>query len=366
MLQVENYTVGTSLTIALKDSSSSFSSLINNRTTIIEKYMLYRNGENLKDELISYLSNKKSITILSPYIKEKTLREILSSPGLHCEQIIVRWEPKDLAMGASDIEVYSLCKENNIALYINNRIHLKLFTNNFSDAFLGSANISERAISNNENNYNYEICSYVDSINRDDRLYLHRIINESIFVTDEIFNTIKSQIPDISPEIKDKSFKLPSTSNEVSDFLITKLPMIDNPILLWELYSGKSVIKSQEQENCYCHDIILYQISDNIRDENSFYKKLTTSFFAQPFIKSFLKEIDLSERTTRHGEVRDGLQFGAVRKWFSYNTTTVPSPRPFELTRNVKILYAWIEYLSNGKYSVSIPGQHSQVIKRTN
>ncbi len=327
--------------------------------------MLYRNGENLKEELIRFLSNKKNVTIFSPYIKATTLNKLLESTGFNCEQIIVRWEPMDLALGSSDIEVYKICKENNIALYMNNRIHLKLFTNNFNDALLGSANISERAISDNTNHFNYEVCTYVQSIDRDDRLYLHKIIHESILVTDDIYDAIEAQIPDISPDIKNKKLKLPASTNATSDFLITKLPMIDNPTLFWELYSGKLDIESEEQENCLCHDLSLYEINTLECNKREFFEILSRNFFSLPFINAFLEEIDKSKRNTRSGEARDGLQFGAVRKWFSNNTTSVPSPRPFELTKNVQILYSWIEHLSNGKYTISIPGSHSQIIKKT-
>ncbi len=324
--------------------------------------MLYRNGENLREELVKFLSNKKNITIFSPYIKVTTLKKLLDSPGLICEQIIVRWEPKDLAMGSSDLEVYNICKQHNIALYMNNRIHLKLFTNNFEDAFLGSANISERAINDGDNKYNYEVSVHAPIIGRADRLYLNKIINESILVTDEVYAAIKEQIPEVTLDINDKAFVFPDATNEKTDFLISKLPMIDSPELLWKLFSGEKKSDSLEQENCFCHDVILYGVKAT--NESDFYKDLANSFFDLPFIKSFLDEVDKARRATRNGDVREGLQFGAVRIWFSKNTTSVPSPRPFELTSNIQILYLWIESLSRGLYEVTIPGAHSQVIKR--
>ena len=135
----------------------------------------------------------------------------------------MRWEPKDLAMGSSSLDIYKLCKEKRIALYMNNRIHLKLFTNNFNETLLGSANISERAISDADSNYNYEACSLVQSIDRHDRLYLNKIINESILITDEIYEAIAEQIPDISPAIESKVFNLPKNINDTSDFLISRV-----------------------------------------------------------------------------------------------------------------------------------------------
>ncbi|NOX66563.1 MAG: hypothetical protein GXO85_12445 [Chlorobi bacterium] len=324
--------------------------------------MLYRNGENLKEELVNFLSNKKNITIFSPYVKATTLKKLLDSPGLKCEQIIVRWEPKDLAIGSSDLEVYDLCKEYSIALYMNSRIHLKLFTNNFQDTFLGSANISERAISDTNSKYNYEICAHTPLIDRADRLYLNKVINESILVTDEIYTAIKEQIPEISPDINKKTFVFPDITNEKSDFLISKLPMIDSPELLWKLFSGEKEPDSLEQENCFCHDVILYKVKAT--NKSAFYEDLANCFFDLPFIKSFLEEVKNAKRTTRNGDVREGLQFGSVKIWFSNNTTSVPSPRPFELTTNVQILYTWIEILSDGKYSITTPGARSQVIKK--
>ena len=55
------------------------------------------------------------------------------------------------------------------------------------------------------------------------------------------------------------------------------------------------------------------------------------------------------------------MQFGAVRKWFSINTTTVPTPRGFELNSYVKVLYEWICYFDKD-YSWNVPGERSEVI----
>lgn len=325
--------------------------------------MLYRNGENLKEELTSYLTEKQNITIFSPYIKSETLKGLLQANDLICEQIIVRWEPRDIAMGSSDLDIYKICKENNIALFMNNRIHLKLFTNDFKDAFLGSANISERAISNDDKYFNYEVCIYLEEIDNDDRLYLYKIINESILITDEIYDSIKVQSKDININSENNTFSIPEKSKGISDFLISKLPMLDSPELFWELYSGSKISNSIEQNNCYCHDLIVYNINEINLDKTEFFEILSENFLKLPFIVAFLEEVDNATRTTRKGKKREGLQFGAVRKWFAHNTTTVPSPRAFELTSNIQILYTWIEVLSNGKYSISVPGSFSQVIK---
>ena len=55
------------------------------------------------------------------------------------------------------------------------------------------------------------------------------------------------------------------------------------------------------------------------------------------------------------------MQFGAVRRWFAENTTTVPTPRSFELNSYVKVLYKWICYFDKD-FSWNVPGERSEVI----
>ena len=55
------------------------------------------------------------------------------------------------------------------------------------------------------------------------------------------------------------------------------------------------------------------------------------------------------------------MQFGAVRRWFSDNTTTVPTPRSYELSDYIVILYTWICYFDDD-FTWDVPGARSEVI----
>ena len=85
---------------------------------------LLRNGIDLSDELLKFTSHSENLFIFVPYIKLEPLKQLLASSD-KCKLIVVRWETKDLVLGSSDLEVYQYCKEKNISLYRNPRLHLK-------------------------------------------------------------------------------------------------------------------------------------------------------------------------------------------------------------------------------------------------
>jgi hypothetical protein len=58
------------------------------------------------------------------------------------------------------------------------------------------------------------------------------------------------------------------------------------------------------------------------------------------------------------------MRFGGVKQWIQENCTDVPVPSRRELSGNIQVLYKWIVGLSDGKYEVNIPGEHSEVISK--
>src|SRR5688572_22810554 len=132
--------------------------------------MLYKSGINLSVKIIEFIKKSTELFIYVPYIKLEPLKAILDNTT-GCKAIIVRWQPMDLILGSSDLEVYSFCKQNNITLYRNERLHLKAFVDNYKRCILGSANISARALNMPAYEYyNYELAITVENLSNDDRL----------------------------------------------------------------------------------------------------------------------------------------------------------------------------------------------------
>lgn len=317
--------------------------------------MLFRSGDNLEAGAIEFIENNESITLFSAYLKLDALKKINTKKNI--KQIIVRWQVEDVSKGISDMELYHYCLSENIALYRNTRIHLKVLWNNHSDIVLGSANITNRGIGE-RGNFNYELNGIINDINFDDKSYLNKLVLESEYVNEDLFKKLKEIVENI--KLPTLTFpELPTPPPTVDYFLINQLPMTSTPKLLFEIYSG--IKMNQIEMDCASHDIELYRISKNLNKEE-FLSILKERFNNHPFILKFKEAVKNSTDYQGRSERDRSMKFGTVKQWFRENTTTVPVPRSFEFNDYVVILYTWICEFDEC-FTYSIPGRKSQVIK---
>lgn len=307
----------------------------------------FLSGINLLNGSVEFMRNSTEVTLFMAYLKIESLKRINSSKKI--KQIIVRWQIQDLVVGASDLEVYYYCKENNIPLFRNTRIHLKAFWDNNSAIYFGSANLTEKGIFES-GNYNFELNGIYNDLDIRDRLYLNKIVNQSEYVDDILFKHIESlvsatQIPSFNvPES-------PTQKRSIDFFLISQLPMTYSPERLFEIYS-EDAEANNEEINCAIHDIEIFDIPIELNKEK-FLEHLSEKFNNHPFILSFKSSIANKESKS--------MRFGEVRRWFVNNTTTVPVPRPWDLNVYISTLYTWICFFDSD-FSWSVPGSHSEVI----
>ena len=312
---------------------------------------LFKTGIDLGSEMIEFANSANSLFIYTPYIKLDALKEVLdNSPN--CKAIIVRWETRDFVTGASDLDIYPYCKEKGISLFRNSRLHLKALVDNYKTCFLGSANISARALDvPKSHNYNYELATVVDNLTLEDRLYFSIIEQGSTLITDNIYQQFADQIPRIKqqfPNEDDFNIKIESPDK---DFLISSLPLTYNVDTLFRIYESKNFINDVEL-NCATHDLALYRLPFDL-PLDEFRTELKRNFFEHPFIKAFLENMNIKGET----------YFGEAKAWIHAHCSNVPLPRRWEITENIQILYQWIEKLSDGKYVVDRPS-YSERLKR--
>lgn len=310
--------------------------------------MLFRSDENLEEGAISFIKNNDEVTVFSAYLKLDALKRLNENHNI--KQIIVRWEVQDLCLGVSDIELYNYCLEHNITLYRNTRIHLKAIWNNKQRVFFGSANITGRGIGE-KGSFNYELNGVLNSITYADVAYFNKIISTSEYVTVTLYNELKKLVDQTElPVVKFPELK---TEKKLEDyFLISNLPMTETVEDFFKGYRFHQELVNEEI-NYISHDLALYDVPMSL-SEKEFYNYLQNQFNNHPFIRKLKNHIAESPRKS--------LGYGSVVRWIQENTTTVPTPRSWEIKQKiiVNILYDWICTFDKN-YSWSTPN-HSQVI----
>lgn len=303
--------------------------------------------DNLFDKVKEYISYaNRELVIISPYITTKVLQNLI----FDCKAkttIITTWKLNDLKTGSSDLELYNYCKENNIYLYLNQRIHLKVIINDYSTCLFGSANISNKGLALIDN-YNFELIRKVNNLSIESLIYFKKILGESILLNDEIYAKFKQKLKqfDFLPEIEELNIDLYK-----SEFLISSLPMSYDTNELFKLYSNGFESSSIEKRDCAIHDIILYEIPFGL-NYDEFIDLLKERFFESEFI---IKLLDFIAQEDRY--------FGRVKEWIQNNCEDVPVPSRRDLTGNIQVLYKWIVELSDGKYKVDRPNYSERIYR---
>ena len=126
----------------------------------------------------------QQIFLYVPYIKTKTLSKLVK--GLdHKITIITTWHMNDLLspFASSELELWPFCEENNIALYINNKIHLKVYSVALESAIVATGNISQGGLEG----LNEECAVLVNELSGTDRLFLEKIRNEAVYVDEDVY-----------------------------------------------------------------------------------------------------------------------------------------------------------------------------------
>ncbi len=308
----------------------------------------------LFDEIKAYLLRAKEddqILLFVPYIKTKILEKLLDGIGNKIT-IVTTWHINDLIGKSSELELYEFCKKREIFLYINNKIHLKVYSVNLDTAIVTSGNISNNGLMPD---MNFEAGILSGKFSNQDRLYLEKIKKDAEFVDEKVFQKYLEKYNECKEKAHPQNdFKDLITTPKKDDFLISALPMTRNIDDLIKGYvkinSNQKPSDNQEIADCVYHDIANYKIESDLSKEE-FIEKLKIEFFSHPFTKKIEEFINPE------------AYFGRVKEWIQNNCTNVPVPSRRELTGNVQVLYDWFVKLGDGKYAVDRPN-HSERLYR--
>jgi hypothetical protein len=316
--------------------------------------MLLKSNFGLIQRTNSFFQGCQNVSIFSAYIKLNQLEELNKDKKIN--RIVVRWEIEDLVKGVSDFEeLFTYCKENDIALYRNTRIHLKAIWNNENSVLFGSANITGKGIGEKGNNFNYELAGIVNPISFEDITYFNFIIQSSELVNDDLFLEMKNLVDNI--EIPTIEFpKLPTKKKIDDELLISQLPMTCSPEHLIEILKNPNDFPLEEQLKA-AHDKVLYDIVIEDGYEITL-TKLKDAFNEKIIIQKVKLTIEEAPRKS--------LKYGDVVNWIQEKTTTVPTPMRWEIKEEqiVNNLYEWICFFDQAFYWDR--PRHSQIIYSRN
>lgn len=312
--------------------------------------LLFSEKEKLFWHIKNFLNSAEhEILIISPYIQTAVLKSLLQSHNVKIS-IITTWKLQDLQTGISELELFDYCKlKNNMYLYLNPRIHLKAFIKDYSACIFGSSNISEKGLALSSN-YNYELNGEVETLNVDSIIYFKKILQHSVLVNEKIVEQYRealAKIPPLPTYSEPNIYLIPKKT----EFLISSLPMSSSINELYTLYSNHYQGYSKEARECAIHDVILYNIPDNL-SYPEFRRILKERFFSSPFIQKLLDYVS-----------EEGRYFGEVKTWIQQNCEDVPVPSRRDLTGIIQILYRWIVDLSDGEFTVDRPHHSERLYK---
>ena len=303
-------------------------------------------------EYLNQTKNNDQIFLYVPYIKTKILSKLIENSDNKIT-IITTWNPNDLLTGSSELDIYPFCKENKITLYINNKIHLKIYSINLESVIITSGNISHNGLMPNGN---YEAGAFIEKITSEDRLYFEKIRNEAVLINDDMYQQLQEWYDKQQKQIP-KEIKLEEiiSFSQKDKFLISALPMTRDIDMLVKCYEkithNLELSVEPEISACVYHDLVNYQIEPGLSKED-FLKKLKIQFFLHPFIQKIDEFINPE------------AYFGRIKEWVQNNCTDVPIPSRRELTGNIQVLYEWFEKLGDGMYVIDVPGAYSQRITK--
>ena len=142
-------------------------------------------SDNPGNLLTRLCSNAQNLLIAAPYIKAHALNRVLAeiNPGasLTC---ITRWDPHDIAVGASDLECRSLVISSGGSFKLHPSLHAKFYR--IDDVVLiGSANLTPSAMGWSPRPNLEILCRPADDF--DSWAFQHELLNEAREISDDEF-----------------------------------------------------------------------------------------------------------------------------------------------------------------------------------
>lgn len=300
--------------------------------------MILLESGSFRDELASALfAADQEVVVLSAFIKLEALKWLIEKSNTKRLKIVSRWQPSDLASGASDLSCFYLCKEANIPFGVSNQLHGKVYVVD-TRIFIGSANLTSKGLSLSHNQ-NDEFGTGFE-YGKAERAKIENYLSTVNWLDTETVELIAEFLDDIDSEMNYSQVKWPT---KISDLLKPQRIGVwfhDLPMCRPDQLTARTA-----SENSVRHDLLYFG-----RENNATKDELLQGFLSSPICHWMLKQLQ------EFGE----LSFGNVTALFHSQLLDDPIPYRQAIKMGVANLFEWLS-LAEDHFKVSRP-RHRQIV----
>lgn len=299
-------------------------------------------SSDFSQEVIENLTScENSLIILSAFVKIDALKELAKYIDCNNVTVIVRWQKCDILFGASDLEVYELCKANSWRFGICNRLHAKVFLFDNKEILLGSANLTSKGLGLIGNS-NIEFGTRLNA-SEADILKINEVVhNEVVWVSDELYQTLKLEIENsLADEVAVKA------SAKWSKEIISKFEAETDSLWVEELLftAPQDILDNSEPEDKIIHDLSLLGLYSNKVSHQVLQEKFKYTKVYKWLVGLFKEQSNMS--------------FGRLTHLLHSSLLNDPTPYRKSIKEFMSILFLWLDF--SEEFTVTRPN-YSQVV----
>lgn len=273
-------------------------------------------------------SAEDRVVIASAFIKVDALRKLLKDKGSADINVVARWQKRDLVCGASDLDVYNMCREEGWKFGVSLNLHGKLYCIDRESIYLGSANLTSKGLgfaAHSNFEFGTKIPAREADLNKLDAFFEEEIS----WIDDETFMQMTREIEqDISSQqtLQDTAWSKEITNKLTSDvkyLWVNELPFC----------SPKEILALNLNDEFVIHDYDLFGLDIDTLHAHA----LKTSFKnarVYSWIVSALRE-------------SGGLNFGGLSHRLHNSLLNDPKPYRKEVKQLVVTLFSWFDFLDD-------------------
>lgn len=263
---------------------------------------------------------------------------------------ITRWRVSELAMGVADLSIYEVLKREGIPLYINYRLHSKLYRFSDGSTICGSGNATNKGLGIAEH-HNIETAVLVAKTTLIDELEFKKLRDSSLRVDDSIFDEFRDAVSKCPPQppVFKGDFAIYERHRKDDLFLLSDLPATKRPEDLINKIQACVCISDLPERMLI--DCVTFGIKEGMIYTNVI-SQLSIGFRSSPFVQVVLSEI----------RKRGSMSFGEMTSFIHNHCRDVPAPFRSEVKEAVGTLYNWLCFFFED-LSWDVPGARSQVIR---